>query len=75
MCYFYRGEDGYCAISTEVKIGVVLIHRGQDVLCAVSTEVKSMALFSKLEWERLLEAEPAFIPKPDNKLDTSYFDR
>ncbi|ESO97409.1 hypothetical protein LOTGIDRAFT_115088, partial [Lottia gigantea] len=36
--------------------------------------VKNMALFADVDWEHVLETEPAFIPQPDDELDTTYFD-
>ncbi|KAK6192522.1 hypothetical protein SNE40_003973 [Patella caerulea] len=37
-------------------------------------DVKGMALFSDLDWDHILEAEPPFVPEPDDELDTTYFD-
>ena len=34
-----------------------------------------MALFRHVNWNRVLETEPAFIPHLDDALDTCYFDR
>lgn len=38
-------------------------------------EVKFMSFFSHLDWDNLLDTEPAFVPQPDNNMDTSYFER
>lgn len=35
--------------------------------------VKQMKIFSRINWDRLLEAEAPFLPQPDDVTDTAYF--
>ncbi|KAL3864979.1 hypothetical protein ACJMK2_006618 [Sinanodonta woodiana] len=52
----------------------------EDLLTLDSTkrpcakDVKIMALFNDLDWDRVLEMVPSFVPQPDNEMDTTYFE-
>ncbi|XP_046558651.1 serine/threonine-protein kinase greatwall-like [Haliotis rubra] len=37
-------------------------------------EVRQLPLFSAVDWDHVLEMEPAFVPQPDNETDTTYFE-
>ncbi|PVD24099.1 hypothetical protein C0Q70_14569 [Pomacea canaliculata] len=60
-------------VEAQEAINLLLTMDPQQLPGAV--EVKAMAIFFNLDWDRILETEPAFIPHPDNDMDTSYFDR
>lgn len=36
-------------------------------------EVREMSYFGELDWEKLREMVPPFVPAPDNPTDTGYF--
>ncbi|XP_025106681.1 serine/threonine-protein kinase greatwall-like isoform X3 [Pomacea canaliculata] len=59
-------------VEAQEAINLLLTMDPQQLPGAV--EVKAMAIFFNLDWDRILETEPAFIPHPDNDMDTSYFD-
>ncbi|PIK50714.1 hypothetical protein BSL78_12400, partial [Apostichopus japonicus] len=37
-------------------------------------DVKEHEFFAGLDWEKVLELEPPFVPSPDDELDTTYFE-
>ena len=37
-------------------------------------EVRMMEYFQELDWEKIGEMTPPFVPAPDNPTDTGYFD-
>ncbi|XP_067654846.1 serine/threonine-protein kinase greatwall-like [Haliotis asinina] len=37
-------------------------------------EVRQLPLFSAVDWDHVLEMEPAFVPQPDDETDTTYFE-
>ena len=37
------------------------------------SSVMKMKLFDHIDWDKLLEAEPPFLPQPDSLTDTCYF--
>lgn len=43
------------------------------ILCSV-TGVRKLSFFSGVDWDRLLEVEPPFVPQPDDDADTTYFE-
>jgi serine/threonine protein kinase len=38
-------------------------------------EIKKMDYFKSVDWERIRESVPSFIPKPKDITDVAYFDR
>jgi hypothetical protein len=39
-----------------------------------ATGVKNSSYFSSIDWKTVRETPAPFIPRPDDKFDTSYFD-
>lgn len=39
-----------------------------------SEEVKQMMFFKSIDWDDLPNAEPPFVPQPENPTDTGYFE-
>ncbi|XP_048241646.1 serine/threonine-protein kinase greatwall-like [Haliotis rufescens] len=37
-------------------------------------DVRQLPLFSAVDWDHVLDMEPAFVPQPDDETDTTYFE-
>ncbi len=49
------------------------IHLKFKVISIIITELQHHGLFAGIDWNRIREQEPPFVPEPDDELDTTYF--
>ncbi|XP_048489356.1 serine/threonine-protein kinase greatwall [Plutella xylostella] len=61
------------SLSTEAMSAIEALLTMEPGDRPAAAAVRDMPLFRNIEWERQLEAEPPFVPTPDDLHDTGYF--
>lgn len=61
------------ALSPEAVSAIESLLTMDPVSRPAAEAVRSMPLFRNIDWEHQLDAEPPFIPTPDDLHDTGYF--
>ncbi|KNZ56290.1 AGC protein kinase [Puccinia sorghi] len=72
--HYDKPEDQIFNLTDEAWMAIVALINAKEKRCSSLEQVKQLAFFEGMEWERMREVLPPFIPSLDSEIDAGYFD-